>query len=106
MANTTITTSAVNKRSMLSEGILASLERNLIFEQTVDSSYNDLIKGGQGQVLTIPKFTEPTVSSKSAGSDVSFSADTHGSITLTMNQHKYVAKQIESVAQLQDHVDL
>ena len=101
MANTTITTSAVNKRSMLAEGILASLERNLIFEQTVDSSYNDLIKGGQGQVLTIPKFTEPTVSSKTAGSDVSFSADTHGSITLTMNQHKYVAKQIESVAQLQ-----
>ena len=101
MANTTITTSAVNKRSMLAEGILASLERNLVFEQTVDSSYNDLIKGGQGQVLTIPKFTEPTVSSKSAGADVAFSADTHGSITLTMNQHKYVAKQIESVAQLQ-----
>lgn len=101
MANVTLTTSAVNKRSMLAEGILASLERQLIFEQTVDSSYNDLITGGQGQVLTIPKFTEPTVGTKSAGSDVSFSADTHGSITLTMNQHKFVAKQIESIAQLQ-----
>ena len=101
MANVTLTTSAVNKRSMLAEGILASLERNLVFEQTIDSSFNDLVKGGQGQVLTIPKFTEPTVGSKSAGSDVTFSADTHGSITLTMNQHKYVAKQIESIAQLQ-----
>ena len=101
MANVTLTTSAVNKRSMLAEGILASLERNLVFEQTIDASFNDLVKGGQGQVLTIPKFTEPTVGSKSAGSDVTFSADTHGSITLTMNQHKYVAKQIESIAQLQ-----
>ena len=61
MANVTLTTSAVNKRSMLAEGILASLERQLIFEQTVDSSYNDLITGGQGQVLTIPKFTEPNI---------------------------------------------
>ena len=78
MANVTLTTSAVNKRSMLAEGILASLERQLIFEQTVDSSYNDLITGGQGQVLTIPKFTDPTVGNKSAGSDVTFSADTHG----------------------------
>ena len=68
MANVTLTTSAVNKRSMLAEGILASLERNLVFEQTIDASFNDLVKGGQGQVLTIPKFTEPTLASNPAGS--------------------------------------
>lgn len=95
MANTTVTTSAVNKRAMLSDAILASMERQMVWENTVDTSFSSLVSGGGGQVLTIPKSTTPTAGSKSVGSDVTYSADTHGSITLTVDQHSYVAKQIE-----------
>ncbi len=100
MANVTITTSAVNKKAMLADAVLASMERNLVFENTVDTSFSSLVQGGGGQVLTIPKATTPTASAKSAGSDVSYGADTHGSITLTVDQHSYVAKQIETSSQV------
>ena len=100
MANVTITTSAVNKKAMLSDAVLASMERQMVWENTVDTSFSSLVKGGGGQVLTIPKATTPSAGSKSAGSDVTYSADTHGSITLTVDQHKYVAKQIETSSQV------
>ena len=99
MANTTISTSTQNKRAMLADAVLASMERNLVFENTVDTSFS-LVQGGGGQVLTIPKATTPTASAKSAGSDVSYGADTHGAITLTVDQHSYVAKQIETSSQV------
>ena len=100
MANTTITTSAVNKKAMLADAVLASLERQLVWENTVDSSFSDMVKGGGGQVLTVPKATEPSASSKSVGSDVTYGADTHGSFTITVDQHKYIAKQIETSSQI------
>ena len=99
MANTTISTSTQNKRAMLADAVLASMERQMVWENTVDTSFSSLVSGGGGQVLTIPKHTTPSAGSKSAGSDVTYSADTHGAITLTVDQHKYVAKQIESSAQ-------
>ena len=100
MANVTISTSTVNKKAMLSDAVLASMERQMVWENTVDTSFSSLVKGGGGQVLTIPKATTPSAGSKSAGSDVTYSADTHGSITLTVDQHKYVAKQIETSSQV------
>tara|TARA_R110002020_G_scaffold65193_3_gene172273 strand:+ start:8006 stop:8851 length:846 start_codon:yes stop_codon:yes gene_type:complete len=100
MANTTISTSAVNKKAMLADAVLASMERQLVWENTVDSSFSDMVKGGGGQVLTVPKATTPSAGSKSAGSDVTYGADTHGSFTITVDQHKYVAKQIETSSQV------
>ena len=100
MANTTVTTSAVNKRAMLADAVLASMERQMVWENTVDTSFSSLVSGGGGQVLTIPKSTTPTAGAKSVGSDVTYSADTHGSITLTVDQHSYVAKQVEKSALL------
>ena len=100
MAVTTISTSTQNKRAMLSDAVLASMERNLVFENTVDTSFSSMVQGGGGQVLTIPKATTPTASAKSAGSDVTYGADTHGAITLTIDQHSYVAKQIETSSQV------
>ena len=100
MANVTISTSAVNKKAMLADAVLASMERQLVWENTVDSSFSDMVKGGGGQVLTVPKATTPSAGSKSAGSDVTYGADTHGSFTITVDQHKYVAKQIETSSQV------
>ena len=100
MANVTISTSAVNKKAMLSDAVLASMERQMVWENTVDNSFSSLVQGGGGQVLTVPKATTPSAGSKSAGSDVTYSADTHGSFTITVDQHKYVAKQIETSAQV------
>ena len=100
MANVTISTSTVNKKAMLSDAVLASMERQMVWENTVDTSFSSLVQGGGGQVLTIPKATTPSAGSKSAGSAVTYSADPHGSITLTVDQHKYVAKQIETSSQV------
>ena len=46
MANVTISTSTVNKKAMLSDAVLASMERQMVWENTVDTSFSSLVKGG------------------------------------------------------------
>lgn len=56
---------------------------------------------GRGDVFHIPKLAEDSDAAKSAGSAVTFSANTHGESQLTIDQHRYVGKLIEDIASVQ-----
>ena len=64
-----------------------------------------MLSGG-GDILHIPKVTEETAAAKSAGSAVTYSANTDGKIDLTVNQHHYEAKKIEDIVKVQESADL
>ena len=100
MANITTTTAANFIPEIWSDGVKNYLERKLVFEQLVDSSYSELVKG-RGDTFHIPKLAESSDAAKSAGSAVTFSADTHGEAQLTIDQHRYAAKLIEDIASVQ-----
>ena len=44
-----------------------------------------------GDVLHIPKVTEETAAAKSAGSAVTYTNNTDGEVTITVDQHHYEA---------------
>ena len=100
MANITTTTAANFIPEIWTDGVKNYLERKLVFEQLVDSSYSELVKG-RGDVFHIPKLAEDSDAAKSAGSAVTFSANTHGESQLTIDQHRYVGKLIEDIASVQ-----
>jgi len=83
-----------------SDGVKAYLERALVFEQVVDTSMSGLVKG-RGDVFHIPKLAEDADAAKSTETIVTYSANDHGESTLTMNQHRYVAKIVEDLATTQ-----
>tara|TARA_R110002020_G_scaffold137792_2_gene307353 strand:+ start:6416 stop:7255 length:840 start_codon:yes stop_codon:yes gene_type:complete len=99
MANITTTTAANFIPEIWSDGVKNYLERKLVFEQLVDSSYSEIVKG-RGDVFHIPKLTETSDAAK-GGSAVTFSADTHGEAQLTVDQHRYAAKLIEDLSSIQ-----
>lgn len=76
------------------------MERKLVFEQLVDSSLSDMVKG-RGDTFHIPKLAEDSDAAKSAGSSVTFSANTHGEASLSIDQHRYAAKLVEDLASIQ-----
>ena len=49
----------------------------------------------------IPKLAEDADGAKSAGSAVSFAANTHAKADLTIDQHRYSAKLVEDIAKVQ-----
>ena len=100
MANVTVTTAANFIPEIWTDGVKAYLERSLVWEQVVDSSLNGLVKG-QGDVFHIPKLAEDADGAKSAGSAVSFAANTHAKADLTIDQHRYSAKLVEDIAKVQ-----
>ena len=99
-ASVTTTTAANFIPEIWTDGVKNYLERALVFEQVVDSSLNGLVKG-RGDVFHIPKLAEASDAAKSAETLVTYSASTHGEAQLTINQHRYVAKLIEDIANVQ-----
>jgi len=82
------------------DGVKAYLERNLVFEQCVDTSLNGLVKG-RGDVFHIPKLAEVSDAAKAAETLVTYSASTHAKSDLTIDQHRYAAKLVEDIASVQ-----
>ena len=100
MANVTVTTAANFIPEIWNDGVKNYLERSLVWEQVVDTSLNGLVKG-QGDIFHIPKLAEDADSAKSAGSAVTYAANTHGVANLTIDQHRYSAKLVEDIAKVQ-----
>ena len=100
MANVTTTTAANFIPEIWSSGVKNYLERKLVFEQLVDSSLSSLTKS-RGDTFHIPKVSEDADAAKSAGSSVTFAANTHGEAQLVVDQHRYSAKLIEDLATIQ-----
>ena len=90
MAEVTTSTAANFIPEMWRDAIMDFAMRKFQIRNQV-SDFSSLMSGG-GDILHIPKVTEETAAAKSAGSAVTYSANTDGKIDLTVNQHHYEAR--------------
>jgi len=104
MANITATTAANFIPELWRDAILDYAERKFVLRNQVQD-FSSMLSGG-GDILHIPKVTEETAAAKSAGSAVTYSANTDGKIDLTVDQHHYEAKKIEDIVKVQESADL
>ena len=92
----TSTTGAVFNPAITSKKIIDIREANLGFEATVSTQYRD--DAGVGTTIAWPTITAFAAASKSEGNngqDITFTANTESSVTLTINQHQYAAFELE-----------
>jgi len=104
MANVTVSTAANFIPEMWRDAILDYAERKFQLRNQV-TDFSSMVSGG-GDVLNIPKVAEETAAAKSAGSAVTYSANTDGVRQLTIDQHHYEAKRIEDIVRVQESADL
>ena len=98
MADTSLTstTGAAFNPAITSKSIIDIREANLGFEGTVSTQYRD--EAGVGTTIAWPTITAFSASSKTEGNDgndITFTANTESSVTLTINQHQYAAFELE-----------
>lgn len=104
MANVTVTTAATFIPEVWSDDILRIVEANLIIGPRVHN-YSADVKNF-GDIIHVPSLAEVTAASKSAGSDVTFTANTESEIQIAIDQHKYAAVKIEDIAAVQSKANL
>ena len=104
MANVTVSTAANFIPEMWRDAILDYAERKFQLKNQV-SDFSSMLAGG-GDILNIPKVAQEAAAAKSAGSAVTYSAQTDGVIQLTVDQHHYEAKRIEDIVKVQESADL
>lgn len=102
--NVTTTTAANFIPEMWRDAILDYAERKFqLRNQVLD--FSSMLSSG-GDILNIPKVTEETAASKSAGTAVTYTNNTDGVIQLAVDQHHYEAKRIEDIVRVQESADL
>jgi len=102
--NVTKTTAANFIPEMWRDAILDYAERKFqLRNQVLD--FSSMLSSG-GDILNIPKVTEETAASKSAGTAVTYTNNTDGVIQLAVDQHHYEAKRIEDIVRVQESADL
>ena len=104
MANVTKTTAANFIPEMWRDAILDYAERKFQMRNQV-LDFSSMLSSG-GDILNIPKVTEETAASKSAGTAVTYTNNTDGVIQLSVDQHHYEAKRIEDIVRVQESADL
>ena len=104
MANVTVSTAANFIPEMWRDAILDYAERRFLLRNQV-TDFSSMVSQG-GDVLNIPKVAEETAAAKSAGSAVTYSANTDGVRQLSIDQHHYEAKRIEDIVRVQESADL
>lgn len=104
MANVTVTTAAVFIPELWSNDILRVVEANLIIGPRVHN-YSAEVKQ-MGDIIHVPSVTEISASAKSAGSDVSSTANTETEVQIAIDQHWYTSVKIEDIAKIQAKADL
>tara|TARA_R110000744_G_C19363620_1_gene561656 strand:+ start:1307 stop:2170 length:864 start_codon:yes stop_codon:yes gene_type:complete len=104
MANVTVTTGANFIPEMWSNAILDYAEAKFSLRNNV-SDFSSMLSSG-GDTLHIPKVTEETAAAKSAGTIVTYSANTDGKVDLAVDQHHYEAKRIDDIVKVQESADL
>ena len=103
MANVTTTTAAVFIPELWRDAILDYAERKFQLRNQVMDFSSEL---PSGDTLHIPKVSEETAAAKSAGSAVTYSANTDSEVTITVDQHHYEAKRIEDIVRVQESANL
>ena len=95
----TSTTGAVNNPAITSKDVIEFRMANLAFEGMVSSRYRDEAKVGTtvrwGLVTTPNSGAARTKSEGNSGNDITYDANTEGSVTLTINTHQYSAFELE-----------
>ena len=103
MANVTNTTAANFIPELWREAILDYAERSFKIRNQV-TNVSDL--AGGGDTITVPRVSEETAAAKSADTAVTYSAQTDGKVTISIDQHAYEAKRIEDITRTQSSYDL
>jgi hypothetical protein len=104
MANVTVTTAAVFIPEVWSDDILRVVEANLIIGPRVHNYSSDVEKCGD--IIHVPAITEIAATAKTAGTDVTFTANTESEVQIAIDQHWYAAVKIEDIAQAQAKANL
>lgn len=111
MSTSITTTTAANANpAITSKEIILTREAKLGFEATVSRKYTD--EAGVGSTIKwtlITNLNSGTARSKSegnSGNDITYDANTEGAVTLTINQHQYMAFEEEEFAEAIVHIDL
>jgi len=102
--NVTPTTAANFIPEMWRDAILDYAERKFQLKNQVQD-FSSMLAGG-GDILHIPKVTEETAASKTAGTAVTYTNNTDGKVDLTVDQHHYEAKRIDDIVRVQESADL
>ena len=95
----TSTTGAVNNPAITSKQVIEVRDANLGFEGTVSRKYYDEARVGTtirwGLVTNLNSGTARVKAEGNSGNDITYDANTEGSVTLTINQHQYQAFELE-----------
>ena len=62
--------------------------------------------GGGGDTINVPRVSEETAAAKAADTAVSYTAQTDGKVSISIDQHAYEAKRIEDITRVQSSYDL
>jgi hypothetical protein len=105
MTNITVTTAATFIPEVWSKDVLFAKEEKLVMANLVDKHWTaEMVK--LGDILHIPFVKNLSVTDKTANTEVTFSANTEGEITITVNKHKHVAVRIEDIVAKQAKPEL
>ena len=104
MANVTVTTVATFIPELWSNDILRIVEASLVIAPRVHN-YSADVKS-MGDILHVPSLTEIAAAAKSAGTDVTSTANTESEIQIAIDQHWYTSVKIEDIAKVQAKADL
>ena len=102
--NVTPTTAANFIPEMWRDAILDYAERKFVLRNQV-LDFSSMLAGG-GDTLNIPKVAEEAAAGKTAGSAVTYTNNTDGTIALAVDQHHYEAKRIDDIVRVQESADL
>ena len=101
--NVTTTTAAKFIPELWRDAILDYAERKFVLRNQVMDFSSEM---PSGDTLHIPKVTEETAAAKSAGSAVTYTNNTDGEVTISVDQHHYEAKRIEDIVRVQESANL
>lgn len=104
MANQTVTTGAVFIPEVWSNDILRIVEASLVIGPRVHN-YSAEVKN-MGDIIHVPSITEIAAAAKSAGTDVTSTANTETEIQIAIDQHWYTSVKIEDILKIQAKADL
>lgn len=102
MANVTPTTAAKFIPEVWKEAILDYAERAFRLRNQV-TNVSDI---ANGDTVHVPRVSQETAAAKSAGTAVTYSAQTDGEAVISIDQHAYEAKRIDDIVRVQSSYDL
>jgi hypothetical protein len=102
MANVTVSTATKFIPEVWKEAILDYAERTFRIRNQV-TNVSDLVAG---DTVHVPRVSQETAAAKSADTAVTYSAQTDGEASISINQHAYEAKRIEDIVRVQSSYDL